>query len=174
MRHWEPRLDTYSGARQWEKKLCVHVCVTGSPCCTVGEKKGVGEEIKKKVSTHQQGISEYKYLIFFSEEFGISKQVISKKVRKWVGKSKSGETNEETKRGLESAQWILVQAAQIPLCGLWQTTLPRQNEEQCTVLAHRLNMQLLGQKCFFLETIPRKSPEFIRMNPGFKFWFSLH
>ena len=24
--------------QQWEKKLCIHVCVTWSPCCTVGKK----------------------------------------------------------------------------------------------------------------------------------------
>ena len=38
-------LATYNETRQWEKKLCVHVCVTGTPCCTVGEKK---ENVIKK------------------------------------------------------------------------------------------------------------------------------
>ena len=31
-------LGTYNAARQWEKKLCIHVSVTGSPCCTVEKK----------------------------------------------------------------------------------------------------------------------------------------
>ena len=28
----------YNGAWQWEKKICIHVCVTGSLCCTVEKK----------------------------------------------------------------------------------------------------------------------------------------
>ena len=35
-------------ARQWEKKLCTHVCVTGSPCCTWEKKKYVGGNNNKK------------------------------------------------------------------------------------------------------------------------------
>ena len=35
-------------ARQWEKKLCIHVCITGSPCCTVGKKNVLGEITTKK------------------------------------------------------------------------------------------------------------------------------
>jgi len=45
---WELCLNTYSGAQQWEKKLCIHVCVTGAPCCTIGKKKCVGENNNKK------------------------------------------------------------------------------------------------------------------------------
>jgi len=26
-----------------EKKICIYVCVTGSPCCTVGKKSVLGE-----------------------------------------------------------------------------------------------------------------------------------
>ena len=47
VQHWELCLDTYNAAQQWEKKLCIHVCVTGSPCCTV-IKKGVGGNNNKK------------------------------------------------------------------------------------------------------------------------------
>ena len=35
--HWELCLDTYI-VTQWEEKLCIHVCVTWSPCCTVEKK----------------------------------------------------------------------------------------------------------------------------------------
>ena len=37
--------------QQWEKKLCIHVCVTWSPCCTVGKKIKIilkNLKIKKK------------------------------------------------------------------------------------------------------------------------------
>ena len=41
-------VNTYNAAWHWEKKLCIHVCVTGSPCCIV-EKSMLGEiTIKKK------------------------------------------------------------------------------------------------------------------------------
>ena len=33
---WELCLDTYNASWQWEKKLRIHVCVTGSPGCTGG------------------------------------------------------------------------------------------------------------------------------------------
>ena len=40
-------LKTMSRYLQWEKKLCTHVCVIRSPCCTVGKKKCVGNNNKK-------------------------------------------------------------------------------------------------------------------------------
>ena len=46
--HWALCLDTYNAAPQCEIKLCIHVCVTGSPCCTVGKKKCVGGNNNKK------------------------------------------------------------------------------------------------------------------------------
>ena len=43
-------VDTYNAAQQWEKKLCINVCVTGSPCCTVEKKSVLGEiSIKYKL-----------------------------------------------------------------------------------------------------------------------------
>ena len=30
--------------------MCIHVCVTGSPCCTVGKKKCVLGEITTKIN----------------------------------------------------------------------------------------------------------------------------
>ena len=44
-------LDTYNGAQQWEKKLCIHVCIIGFPFCT-GEKKVVLREITIKKLLH--------------------------------------------------------------------------------------------------------------------------
>ena len=38
---------------------CVHVCVTGSPCCTVGKKKCVGEiriDYNKKKKEEENGV----------------------------------------------------------------------------------------------------------------------
>ena len=32
-----------------KKKECIHVCVTGSPCSTVGKKKCIGEITTKKL-----------------------------------------------------------------------------------------------------------------------------
>ena len=50
VQHWELCLDTYNAAGQWEKILCIHVCVTGSPCCTVEKKSVLGEiSIKYKL-----------------------------------------------------------------------------------------------------------------------------
>ena len=37
--HWELYLDTYITTQQWEEKVCIHECVTWSPCCTAGGKK---------------------------------------------------------------------------------------------------------------------------------------
>ena len=55
VQHWKLCLDTYNAATQWEKKLCIHVCVTGSPCCTVGKKKkGVGGNNNKKFKKEKE------------------------------------------------------------------------------------------------------------------------
>ena len=35
VQHWELCLVTYDGAWECERKECIHVCVNGSPCCTV-------------------------------------------------------------------------------------------------------------------------------------------
>ena len=41
-------MSRYNAARQWEKKLCIHVCVTGFPCCAVGGGESVGGNNNKK------------------------------------------------------------------------------------------------------------------------------
>ena len=41
--------------QQWEKKVCIHVCVTCSPCCTAGEKKiRIKNKFKKDITRQLQ------------------------------------------------------------------------------------------------------------------------
>ena len=44
-------MSRYNVAQQWEKNLCIHVCVTGSPCCKVcwgnNNKKQINKQINK-------------------------------------------------------------------------------------------------------------------------------
>ena len=44
----EPCLDTYITTQKWEEKICIHVCVTWSPCCTVGKKIKCNKKNKNK------------------------------------------------------------------------------------------------------------------------------
>ena len=34
VQRWELCLDTYIATQQWEEIVCIHACVTWSPCCT--------------------------------------------------------------------------------------------------------------------------------------------
>ena len=38
--------------QQWEEKLCIHVCVTWSPCCTVEKNKLKKKENEKTEVAH--------------------------------------------------------------------------------------------------------------------------
>ena len=53
MRSYCAALRTLSRYLQWSmtmgEKICIHVFVTGSPCCTVGKKNCVWEIIIKKI-----------------------------------------------------------------------------------------------------------------------------
>ena len=48
VQHWELCLVTYDGAWYCERIECVHVCVSGSPCCTVEKKLHWGNKNLKK------------------------------------------------------------------------------------------------------------------------------
>ena len=45
---------------------CVHVCVTGSPCCMV-EKNCTGEITIKKLIIKNVSLNRFKYIYFFQE-----------------------------------------------------------------------------------------------------------
>ena len=36
--YWELKIKNNITTQPWEEKLCIHVCITWSPCCTVGKK----------------------------------------------------------------------------------------------------------------------------------------
>ena len=54
VQHWELCLDTYFTAWQWEEKVCIHACVTGSPCCTVGKQNKTKQKSTVLQSWHQR------------------------------------------------------------------------------------------------------------------------
>ena len=40
-------LDIYITTQQWEEKVCIHVCVTWSPCCIAEKKFFLKSNLKK-------------------------------------------------------------------------------------------------------------------------------
>ena len=79
----------YFTVRQWEEKLCIHVYVTGYPCCTVEKKtikktlnkqpnipsKGIRKRRKNKAQSVYQNI--YSLRFMFKEKKNIYKKMLS-------------------------------------------------------------------------------------------------
>ena len=58
-------LDTYIATQQWEEKVCIYVCVTWSPCCTVEK---YAKKLKKINTKRQcQILWEINMIIFLNE-----------------------------------------------------------------------------------------------------------